>query len=68
MTREDVIARVARIRAMVNDDATAHFEQDALYVEVLRAIASETIEGAGARALAQEALKVQNIEFSRWYA
>lgn len=69
MTRDDVIAKLAEIRAMANDadDERAHALQYDLYVAVLVAITDGSAKPS-ARALAQEALKVRDIGFSRWYA
>ena len=67
MNTNDVIAKVAEIRAMADDDERAHALQDDLYVAVLVAITDGSAKPS-ARALALEALKVRNIEFSRWYA
>ena len=67
MTKNDVTARLAEIRIGASNDEQAHFEQDCLYVAVLEAIANGTAKPS-ARVLAQEALKVRDIEFSRWYA
>jgi hypothetical protein len=69
MDLTDVIAKLAEIKgAAFADDETAHYEQDQLYVAVLTAISKGEAKGTVARALAAEALKVQDIQFSRWYA
>jgi hypothetical protein len=68
MKLQDVTERLAKIKAMASADESAHAEQDDLYEEVLTAIANGDTRGTSARALAQEALKVREIEFSRWYA
>lgn len=69
MDLDGVTAKLAEIRNMASaDDEGAHAEQDGLYVAVLTAIANGEARGTAARALAQEALKVQDIRFARWYA
>ncbi len=64
MTVEDVRKRLIEIDASRADDQQAHCSEDALWAEVLEAIAT----GAGnAKELAQEALKSRDIEFERWH-
>jgi hypothetical protein len=65
MTVDDVIAWVKKIEEMKGDDEGAHAEQDELLIAVLTAIANGDNE---ASTMADEALKVLDIEFSRWYA
>lgn len=67
MDRYQVAERVAQIRAMAGDDEAAHCAEDALYGEVLAAIASDGCTD-DVREVAAAALKTQDIEFSRWYA
>lgn len=65
ITLEEIKERLEEIRSLAYDDETAHSRQDSLYLDVLTAIAS----GAkNARQLAAEAIKADDIEFSRWYA
>lgn len=69
MTIEEVKERVEQIRLDADNDDKAHCAQDALYVDVLRAIATLPTPRAGEGAyFAIEALKVEDIEFCRWYA
>ena len=63
MNISDVRRRLRKIEAMQHDYEAAHSEEDALYGDVLRAIA----KGAD-RALASEALKTQNLTFPRYCA
>lgn len=64
ITVNDVKARVAEIAAIDHDDEEMHGKEDALHVDVLRAIA----DGApNASDLAREALKTCDIRFNRWY-
>lgn len=66
MTVDDVKKRLALIRVEAEtDDETAHAAQDGLYTDVLQAIADGAEDASG---LAREALRVREIEFSRWYA
>lgn len=62
-----VAARVGEIEAAARagDDEAAHSKRDALFGDVLRAIAA----GApGAVALARESLRVEALAFARWCA
>lgn len=65
MTPEEVKARVSEIRKMADDDEVAHGREDRLYLDVLTAIANGDPNG---KALAEEAIKAAEIEFSRWCA
>ena len=65
MTREEVSQRVDRIAALVNDDESQHCEEDKLWQDVLTAIAAGADDAAG---LATEALRSNDLAFSRWYA
>jgi hypothetical protein len=58
----DVLDEISRIR---DDDEHAHALEDSLYIRVLKEIAAGSANPA---ALAAEALKAGDIEFSRWYA
>lgn len=60
---EDVRRVVEIIRRNDDNDENMHSWEDDLYEEVLRAVASGAL---GAREMAVEALKTQEIEFSRW--
>jgi len=64
----DVRDRLARIEHESGDPESAHGAQDDLFREVLAAIASGDIDLPTCRAIANEALKVDEIKFSRWYA
>ena len=69
MNETDVRRWVAEIAEAAKDaDEHAHFEQDHLWLEVLRAIADGRIVGTQARASAVEAIKAADIKFHRWYA
>lgn len=65
MTPDDVRTRVAEINdpAVLRDAERGHGECDALFEEVLRAIAAGAEDPAG---LAQEALKALDLPI-RWY-
>ena len=63
MNLEDVRERLREIEAIRDDDETAHRWQDALYEDVLEALAA-----GGDPLLAAEALKVRDINFERWCA
>ena len=65
MEIEDVRARLETIRRIAELDDAAHIEQDALWVDVLRAIAAGAARPAE---LAAAAVEARDIEFSRWYA
>lgn len=61
----EVSERIDKIRAEAGDPERAHAAQDALYADVLRAIA----EGAEhPRRLARAALKAAEIDFDHWMA
>lgn len=66
MTVHEVRERVAEIAAIARDDERAHVMEDELHQAVLRAIADGTAEDP--QALAAEAIRTAEIEFSRWYA
>lgn len=70
MSEDEVLKRVEAIAAQehasgVWDDETAHGMEDALWADVLRAIAAGD---ADAPALARAALTTQEMNFSRWTA
>lgn len=65
MTIEDVQDKLRVIQDVAGDNEDAHQAQDALLVEVLRAI----VDGCpNSPEMAKEALKVLEIDFDRWYA
>ena len=68
MTREDVARDVARIAALAGDAERQHSFEDALHVEVLRAIAAGNLTAEQARELAAEALRTTELGFERWCA
>jgi hypothetical protein len=65
MTVEDVRALVQRVSDNEGDSEVAHGLENALRLEVLRAIADGAENPA---ALAREALETQHLNFERWYA
>ncbi len=65
MTIEEVIGRVLEIERISENDEEAHAAQDRLYVDVLNAVAAGAENAAQ---LATEAIKVDDMNFSRWYA
>ncbi len=68
MNRQDVADRLSGIRDSAGDDEMAHGLQDELFREVLIAIASGDVGLRQARAIAADALLVDDIEFERWMA
>jgi hypothetical protein len=68
MTATDVRERLDEIRRIAGDDEAAHGAQDALFREVLTAIATGTGSLRNARRIAADALTVDEIEFGRWMA
>ena len=62
---EEIRARIKDIDGL-NDNEDSHFEEDRLYLDVLRAIA--TCSRGKASELAAEALKCSELTFTRWYA
>lgn len=65
LTAAEVRKRVRKISKQ-SDDESQHADEDALYHDVLTAIA--TSRCADAAACAREALKTEDLNFSRWYA
>lgn len=65
MSADDVRQRVEAIKAVMRDDEAAHSMEDELWRDVLKAIAAGATNAAE---LAAEALKTQELNFSRWYA
>lgn len=59
--------RVKEIRAAKGDDEMQHGMEDALYVDVLRAISSGVLPlGTKPADLAAAAVKVRRMKFHRW--
>lgn len=65
MTIEEIRVRVEGIRKSTYDDEACHSSEDALWRDVLEAIASGA---SNAQELAAEAIKTQEIDFARWCA
>lgn len=61
-----VKARITAIRKLANDDERAHGAEDALYADVLRAIATGV--ALDPAAMAREALTTETIGFERYCA
>lgn len=68
MTVDEVRARVEQIRQVLRDDEEAHMGEDALWRDVLDAIASGDHPEGQAPFLAREALATTSLDFARWYA
>jgi len=66
MTEADINRKLKEIEAISGDDEAAHSKQDALFREVLEFIAKHGAYRSAS--LAEAALKVLDIEFSRWCA
>ncbi len=66
MTISDVKELVDEVKALKDDDEAAHSTQDGMLEQVLRSIADGTCEDP--HIMAQEAIKVFDIEFARWCA
>ena len=66
MTTSDIRARLANIDKSKGDSEVAHGMQDKLWEDVLRAIADGNC--VFPQGCAAEALKVLDIDFSRWTA
>ena len=66
LTVKDVIERVQKIFDIRDDDEMAHIYEDNLYLDVLKAIAEEKCDNPAA--CAREAVKADEIKFSRWHA
>ena len=66
VTVRTVAKRVRLIERSTSDDEFAHSEEDALYWEVLLAIAEERVDDPAA--VAREALRTKAISFARWCA
>lgn len=68
MTVKDILEKVEEIRTFASDDEAAHSAEDALWEQVLEAIAKGGLNSTGLRQLATAALKTRNINFARWCA
>lgn len=66
MTEDELQQRVDALRELHGDDEMAHSQEDEIWADVLRAIASGY--GASPMRLAQIALTTREIKFCRWYA
>jgi hypothetical protein len=66
MTVSEVQARIAKVRQLAWDDESAHSAEDALFLDVLAAIAKD--EGDEPRELAAAALESAGVRFARWCA
>lgn len=65
MNVKDIEARVAQIAGHAHEpDATAHELEDALFLDVLKAIAAGVTKPA---ALAAAAIKSADLDIKRWY-
>ena len=65
LTTYEVEKRLKKIRGITWDDEVAHGLEDALYVDVLGAVAAGH---ADAKKLARIALRATRYKFSRWAA
>lgn len=65
MTIEQVKERVKHIESISNDDEAAHSNEDALWRDVLSAVAKGHPDSVK---LAKEALKTEKISYARWCA
>jgi hypothetical protein len=65
MTPDEVRERVAAIRNRAHDPEGAHADEDNLWMDVLTAISGGADNPAD---LAREAVKSNEIDFTRWYA
>ena len=59
------VKEIRKISTKLNGDPDAHYAEDKLYEEVLRYFA--TVADVDVANIAIEALKTQDIDFSRWY-
>lgn len=67
MTEAELRARVEALKAESSDAESAHWDEDQIYKDVLRAIArGEAIPDP--ETLASVALELIDIDFPRWYA
>ncbi len=65
LTLDDVRSRLAVIKAHTDDDEDAHIMEDALHVDVLKAVWAGHPD---AREMAHVALQTTKLDFSRWCA
>jgi hypothetical protein len=68
VTLEEIQKRVEEIRAVADDDESAHVLEDRLRRDVLSAIAEGFYDDAGARQAAAAVLSTKEIRFARWCA
>jgi hypothetical protein len=73
MMLNEVKARLARVRDIAagangDDDEMAHWELEALYADVLTAIATGQCRDFPPEDFAAEAIRGQEIKFTRWYS
>ncbi len=68
MKRDEVEARVRAIRDAAGDDECAHAMEDALYADVLAAIASGDVEADDVAEIAGAVFATRDIQFERWCA
>jgi len=66
MTRIDVRKKIGEIAENLHDNEHAHKLEDRLFKLVISAIAKDDTDDA--MGLCIEALKVDQMEFTRWYA
>ena len=66
MTLDDIKIAVGQIKSISGDDERAHGEEDYLHQTLLRFIAESGVKDISD--MAAEALKTQDIAFSRWCA
>jgi hypothetical protein len=66
MTLNEIKARLEDIRAIDDDNETAHRKEDQLYIDVLKFIASGACRDAPGYAYA--ALAAEKLKYVRWYA
>ncbi len=66
MNIKEIRAKLNEIAVDSDDSHQAHYLQDLLYVDVIRSIADGSCDNPAACAV--EVLKVQEIEFPRWYS
>lgn len=64
----DVEQRVAKIAALTGDSEVAHYEQDQLYLGLLKYFAANPGTFGQASRLAAVAIRVDEMHFARWYA
>jgi hypothetical protein len=68
MTVEDAEKEFQRIRLIMDDDESAHIEEDSLMLKFIAEIADGLHTKKNAIEVAGVILKTQGLNFSRWYA